>query len=343
MYKDKCVLITGAAGTIGSELACFIYQNNPSKLILLDSAETPLFNLEEKLKYKENNTTIVSFVLGSITNKLLIQELFKTYSFDFLFHTAAYKHVPLLEKNPIAGVEVNCFGTKILADAAVNYKVKNFLFISTDKVVEPANVMGATKLIAENYINSLSYNNPNSTKFITLRFGNIIGSNGSVIPLFKYQLNNNQPITVTHQDATRYFIEITKVVDFINESLKFAKSGDRLLINMGKPQSILKIAKQTIKDLNLEEKNVRIDIIGLRPGEKLHEKLLANHCALNNTKHPEIFQIMGETIEPLKTLKSQLKTLKSLNKTQNHFDVVRQLKLIVKNFKSHNSRFEILD
>lgn len=343
MFKNKCVLITGAAGTIGSALTHFIIKNKPLKIILLDNAETPLFNLEETLRAKALKADLIQFVLGSITNQGLIEKLLSTNVVDFIFHTAAYKHVPIIERNPISGVEVNCIGTKILSDAALKYAVKNFIFISTDKAVNPANVMGATKLVAEKYILGLSKQHPKATRFLTLRFGNVIDSNGSVIPLFKEQLLRSKRLTITDREATRYFISVSKVIELLLESLKFAKTGAVLLFEMGEPQSILDIAKTTIKDLNFKEEKVHIQFIGLRPGEKLHEDLVTRHTVIEKTQHPEIYLINEKHTLTLKTLTEGINTLEKLSNEQDNVAVVRQLKVMLKTFKSRNSEYEALD
>ncbi|WP_052158295.1 polysaccharide biosynthesis protein [Lacinutrix jangbogonensis] len=343
MFKNKCVLITGSAGTIGSALTHFILQNQPATIILLDNAETPLFNLEETLRLKGLKIDHIKFVLGSITNIALIEKLFSTHAIDFIFHTAAYKHVPIIERNPIPGVEVNCIGTKILSDASIKHKVKNFIFISTDKAVEPANVMGATKLLAEKYINALSEKHPESTRFITLRFGNVINSNGSVIPLFKEQLLNNGTLTITDREATRYFISLSKVIILLFESLKFAKTGDVFLFEMGESKSILEIAKETINELNFKEEKVQIETIGLRPGEKLHEDLVASDVNKEKTQHPEIYLVKEKKILSLKEITVDINILQKLANEQDTIAVVTQLKRILKTFKSRNSEFEDLD
>ena len=343
MFNNKCVLITGAAGTIGSALTHFIIQKKPHKIILLDNAETPLFNLEETVRVGSSGVTEIIYVLGSITNQVFVDKLFSMYAIDYLFHTAAYKHVPILERNPIPGVEVNCFGTKILSDAAIKYKVNNFVFVSTDKAVAPANVMGATKLLAEKYVSALSKQYPESTRFVTLRFGNVIGSNGSVIPLFREQLLKGKRLTLTHKETTRYFISVSKVVVLLVESLKFAKNGALFLLEMGEAQTILSIAKQTMVELKLKEEEVDIEIIGLRPGEKLHEELVSSYESLEQTEHSEIYLIKAEDTLSLDELTVKIDKLQNIVNQQEDIAVVKYLKSILKSFKSQNSYFERLD
>jgi len=343
MFKNKCILITGAAGTIGSALTQYLLQFHPKKIILLDAAETPLFNLEHNINTGHSNSTVVQFVLGSISNSALINKLLSDNKIAILFHAAAYKHVPLIEKQPIEGVKVNSLGTKLLADAALKHRVSQFVFISTDKAVNPSSVMGASKLIAEKYIKTLSESHPEATSFITVRFGNIIDSNGSVIPLFKKQLKNKQPLTITHKNATRYLISISKVVSLLAESLTLAKTGEILMFEMGKPQSIYKIATATIKECGYNPKSIEIRMIGLRPGEKLHEELLTQNARLELTSHPEIYTVK----EPSTVSSAEIvRTFQNLQRKVEMYDalaVVKELKRTLKTYKSVNSVFEALD
>lgn len=341
MFGNKCILITGAAGTIGSAITHFLVTKHPLKLILLDNAETPLFNLEQSLNSERSNT--IQFILGSITDKRLIKSLLAKHKVDFIFHTAAYKHVHIVERNPISAVHVNCLGTKVLSDASIKYNVKNFIYISTDKAVKPANVMGATKLVAEKYINALSENYPISTRFVTLRFGNVINSNGSVIPLFKEQLLRKKKLTITNKEATRYFISVSKVIALLLESLKLAKTGDVFLFDMGEPKSIMEIAIATIKELNFKEEDVQIETIGLRSGEKLHEDLVETYSKLEKTEHPEIYLVKQKEVLSLNQLTKDLNKLQKLANSRDIISIVRHLKSILKTFKSKNSMFETLD
>lgn len=343
MFKNKCILITGAAGTIGSALTHFILKCNPKKIILLDAAETPLYNLEQTINTVNSESTSVQFVLGSITNSALIYKLLSENNIAILFHTAGYKHVPIIEKQPLEGIKVNSLGTKLLADAALKYGVSQFVFISTDKAVNPSSVMGASKLIAEKYIKTLSESHQETTCFITVRFGNIIDSNGSVIPLFKEQLKNKKPLTITHKDATRYLISISKVVSLLAESLSFAKTGEILIFEMGKPQSIYDIATATIKESGFNIKEIHIKTIGLRPGEKLHEELLSENDSLEATEHPEIY-VVNEA-EPVNTLEviNAFKKIKNAVETYDALSAIKALKSILKTYKSVNSEYEALD
>ncbi|MBQ0769010.1 MAG: SDR family NAD(P)-dependent oxidoreductase [Bizionia sp.] len=343
MFKNKCILITGAAGTIGSALTHFILSYNPKKIILLDAAETPLYNLEHTIDSVNSESTTIQFVLGSITNSALINKLLSENKIDILFHTAAYKHVPLIEKQPVEGIKVNSLGTKLLADAALKYGVNQFVFISTDKAVNPSSVMGASKLIAEKYIKTLSESHRESTCFVTVRFGNIIDSNGSVIPLFKEQLKNKKPLTITHKKATRYLISISKVVSLLSKSLALAKTGEILVFEMGKPQSIYDIAIATIKEAGYNIQDVQIKIIGLRPGEKLHEELLSENDSLEATEHPEIYVVnKPNTVSSTEIVRA----FRNLQKGVEMYDalaVVKELKRTLQSYKSVNSEFEALD
>lgn len=343
MFKNKCILITGAAGTIGSALTHFILKYNPKKIILLDAAETPLYNLEQTINTVNSESTSVQFVLGSITNSALINKLLSENNIAILFHTAAYKHVPIIEKQPLEGIKVNSLGTKLLADAALKYGVSQFVFISTDKAVNPSSVMGASKLLAEKYIKTLSESHQEATCFITVRFGNIIDSNGSVIPLFKEQLKNKNPLTITHKDATRYLISISKVVSLLAKSLSFAKTGEILIFEMGKPQSIYDIATATIKESGFNIKEIHIKTIGLRPGEKLHEELLSENDSLEATEHPEIY-VVNEA-EPVNTLEviNAFKKIKNAVETYDALSAIKALKSTLKTYKSVNSQYEALD
>ncbi|TYB74204.1 polysaccharide biosynthesis protein [Bizionia saleffrena] len=343
MFKNKCVLITGAAGTIGWALTHFILPFQPKKIILLDTAETPLFNLEHAINSVVPESTTIQCVLGSITNVALINKLLSENTIDFLLHTAAYKHVPTIEKQPIEGIQVNSLGTKLLADAALKNGVKQFVFMSTDKAVNPSSVMGATKLLAEKYIKILSESHPEATRFITVRFGNIIDSNGSVIPLFKAQLKENKPLTITHKKATRYLISVSKVVSLLAECLTFAKTGEILVFEMGKPQSIYDIATTTIQESGYNIQDIQIETIGLRPGEKLHEELVSGNTNLEPTRHRDIFVVNEPNTVPLSEINRAFQNLQKAVETYDALAAVKALKRTLKTYKSKNSEYEALD
>ena len=290
-FSNDTILITGAAGSIGSELTKQLMHCNYKNLILVDIAESPLYELQQEL---EHNTSInAEFILLNITEKESLNYLFKTYTPTLVFHTAAYKHVPLMETNPYEAVKLNIIGTKLLADLSIKYQVKKFVFISTDKAVNPISVMGMSKRIAEHYL--LNLNNQNKTKFIVTRFGNIFGSNGSVVPLFINQINSGKPITVTDKNISRYFICKHKACSLILEIAAF-KNFERpvFTFNMGNPIKILDLAKVLITFYN---EDINIEITKIRPGEKLHEEILASNEILVPTTHKDIMQVKNKNDE----------------------------------------------
>jgi FlaA1/EpsC-like NDP-sugar epimerase len=272
--ENKVVLISGAAGSIGSEIVRQVIGFKPKKVILLDQAESSLFDIEMEYldRGKEN---LIEVVVADIVQEKRIRNVFDTFKPQVVFHAAAYKHVPLMEDNPSEAILNNVLGTKILADWAHAYNTQIFVMISTDKAVNPTNVMGASKRIAEIYIQSL--NNKSNTKYITTRFGNVLGSNGSVIPRFTKQIENGGPITITHPDITRFFMTITEACQLVLEAAAMGKGGEIFVFDMGKPVKILDLAKNMIKLSGLEiNKDIQITFTGLRPGEKLYEELLNN-------------------------------------------------------------------
>lgn len=341
MFKDKSILITGAAGTIGKALAVYLSQFKPNKLIFLDNAETPLYNLEKKIKYSKIKDTKVYYILGSINNSKLINNILLKNNVDIIFHAAAYKHVPMVENNPIPGVVVNIFGTINLAKLAIIHDVSNFIFISTDKAVKPSSVMGATKKIAENYILGLSTNTTNKTKFIITRFGNVINSNGSIIPLFKSQLKKGLPVTVTDKKATRYFIGIDEVVELLHKSLQIGDNGTVFSFDMKKAINIYNLAKETITKSKYNDQVIKI--IGLRAGEKIHEDLLDDYSILLKTKHSRVFKVATKETINFKELVGQLNQLSIYVTNYNELATVKQLKVICKSYKSLNSKYSELD
>ncbi len=291
------VMVTGAAGSIGSELVRQIIKFKPSNLILLDQGETPMFNLENELNKTLPSGITVEYIIGDVSNHTLMERVFSKYTPHILYHAAAYKHVPMMERNPFEAVRVNIIGTKNLADLAVKYKVARFVMISTDKAVNPTNVMGATKRAAEIYIQSLN-NHLHSilhlsgtvTEFITTRFGNVLGSNGSVIPLFEKQISAGGPVTVTHPEITRYFMTIPEACRLVLEAGSLGRGGEILMFDMGEPVKIVDLAYNMIRLSGLEpDKDIRIVFTGLRPGEKLYEELLYDKEKGYSTHHPKIF------------------------------------------------------
>ena len=277
-FRNEIVLVTGAAGSIGSELAKQIANYDVKKLILLDQAESALYDLQQELKQSGKNN--FHSIVADIRDKIRIDYIFQEYKPTMVFHAAAYKHVPLMENSPYEAIKINVTGTKILADAASYYKAKKFVFVSTDKAVNPTSVMGATKRIAEMYISCLQ--KVSETKFITTRFGNVLGSNGSVIPLFKKQIEKGGPLTVTHQEVTRYFMTIPEASQLVLEAGTMGKGGEIFIFDMGQSVKIYYLALNMIKLSGLRyPEDIDIKITGLRPGEKLYEELLAmvkTHC-----------------------------------------------------------------
>jgi FlaA1/EpsC-like NDP-sugar epimerase len=336
---NKVVLVTGGAGSIGSELVSQIYKFNPKKIIVLDCAETPLYEIE--MAMVDKNVVNIEFVIGNICNVERMENLFNTFKPDVVYHAAAYKHVPLMENNPSEAVFTNVLGTKIIADLSVKYNVKEFVMVSTDKAVNPTNVMGASKRIAEMYIQSL--NKSTQTNFITTRFGNVLGSNGSVIPRFKQQIEKGGPITITHPEITRYFMTIPEACQLVLEAGSMGKGGEIFIFDMGKSVKIIDLAKKIIRLSGLElEKDIQIVYTGLRPGEKLYEELLNDKENTTPTHHPQIMiaKVAESDYEKVSKLTDELISL--FNKQQNN-EIVRKMKQIVPEYISNNSVYNSLD
>ena len=345
--KDKTVLITGAAGSIGSEIVRQVLGFNPKKVVILDQSETPLHHMCLEMNGLVSDSQMFS-VIGDVRNKEAMQKVFQKYEPQVVFHAAAYKHVPLMEENPSQAILTNIEGTKILADLSCQYKVKKFVMVSTDKAVNPSNVMGASKRIAEKYVQSLQFKNKNTgeknnTKFITTRFGNVLGSNGSVVPLFTKQIANGGPITITHPDIIRYFMTIPEACQLVLEAGAMGNGGEIYIFDMGKPVKILDLARKMIKLAGfVPEKDIKIQIVGLRPGEKLYEELLNDTSKTLPTYHEKIM-IAEEILDDFDGLNADIE---ELIRIANHFDndqIVAKMKQIVPEFKSMNSTFELLD
>ncbi len=338
--QNKRILITGAAGSIGSELARQILPFQPSRLFLLDQAESPLHDLELELTDKFTSKNFET-VIADIRNLERMENVFRSFNPELVFHAAAYKHVPLMENNPSESVLTNIFGTKNVADLAVNYNIEKFVLVSTDKAVNPTNVMGASKRIAEMYIQSLGKNV--KTKFVTTRFGNVLGSNGSVIPRFKKQIENGGPITITHPEITRYFMTIPEACQLVLEAGSIGKGGEIFVFDMGKSVKIIDLARKMIKLSGLQEnKDIKIIFTGLRPGEKLYEELLADSENTLPTHHPQI--LIGKVKEyDFNEVSEKINKLIELFDKQNNEQIVSFMKSILPEFKSNNSEFEKLD
>jgi FlaA1/EpsC-like NDP-sugar epimerase len=337
---EKVILVTGAAGSIGSEIARQVIEYQPSKLILLDIAETPIYHLElefTKHAYAKN----IEFVIADIRNMERMEKVFHTYKPSIIFHAAAYKHVPLMEHNPSEAILANVHGTKTLADLACKNSLEKFIMVSTDKAVNPTNVMGASKRIAEIYVQSLNKNG--NTKFITTRFGNVLGSNGSVIPLFTKQIQNGGPITITHPDITRFFMTIPEACQLVLEAGAKGNGGEIFVFDMGKSIKILDLAKKMIQLSGLKlGTDIQIAFTGLRPGEKLYEEVLATEENTLTTDHPKIMIAKVREYDSEEVHK-QINNLIQLFSTQDNYDIVRQMKKIVPEFLSKNSMYEKLD
>ncbi|MDQ6998180.1 MAG: nucleoside-diphosphate sugar epimerase/dehydratase [Mariprofundus sp.] len=288
LLTDRCILVTGAGGSIGSELCRQVLQHKPAKLLLLDHGEFNLYSIEGELLKRSNNSCILEALLGDIRDIERMSWLFERFKPDIVFNAAAYKHVPLVEQNPAEGVKTNVLGTCQLADLAVEHGVKKFIQISTDKAVNPTNVMGASKRSAEIYCQNLNRRSEN-TAFITTRFGNVLGSAGSVVPLFRKQIEAGGPVTVTHPDITRYFMTIPEASSLILQAGSMGEGGEIFVLDMGEPVKIVDLAEQMIRLTGLEPgQDIEINFTGLRPGEKLFEELFHDAETLVATSHPKI-------------------------------------------------------
>ncbi len=337
---EKTVLVTGAAGSIGSEISRQIANNSAKQLILIDQAESALYDLQQELIRKKITNFIA--IVSDVRNKVVMDKIFAKYKPDFVFHAAAYKHVPLMEENPYEAVKINVLGTKTIADLSVKYQVERFVMVSTDKAVNPTNVMGATKRVAEMYISCLS-NEKHQTKFTTTRFGNVLGSNGSVIPLFKKQIEEGGPLTVTHKEITRYFMTIPEACQLVLEAGTMGNGGEIYIFDMGKSVKIFDIAKRMIVLSGFNYPNdIDIKITGLRPGEKLYEELLANGENTTPTYNKKIMIAKTSEIDVPK-MKQEIINLCEENEKYDNFNSVRLIKNIVPEFHSNNSIYESLD
>lgn len=344
ILTGKNILITGAAGSIGSEMVRQIVLHNPGELILVDQAETPMHDLRIFLAKKFPHIKAHTIVTN-ICNQVYMEELFKEYSPEYVFHAAAYKHVPMMEDNPSESVQNNIKGTRVLADLAVKYGTRKFVMISTDKAVNPTNVMGCSKRICEIYVQSLDKAIKEGkvdgvTQFITTRFGNVLGSNGSVIPIFREQIKAGGPVTVTHPDIIRYFMLIPEACKLVLEAGTMGKGGEIYVFDMGQPVRIADLAKRMIKMSGA--KNVEIAYSGLREGEKLYEELLNEMETTKPTHHPKI-KIAAVREYDYHEAKKHEDELYELSFSYDPMKVVKKMKQIVPEFKSKHSRYEVLD
>lgn len=333
LIKNKTILVTGAGGSIGSELCRQIIEYNPKKLLMLDIYENSLYEIELELRSKYPNIAIET-IIASIRDKERIDEIFKKYRPYIVFHAAAHKHVPLMEGSPIEAIKNNVFGTKSVIDSADKYEVKRFILISTDKAVNPTSVMGATKRICEMMVQAKD--KESKTGFVAVRFGNVLGSNGSVVPIFKKQILEGGPVTVTHKDITRFFMTIPEAIGLILQATVYAKGGEIFVLDMGTPVKIYDLAESLIKLSGLvPNKDIKIEITGLRPGEKLYEELMLKDEELKKTEHKKIF-----ITEPMEiTLDEMNKKLELLENVLNKESISKSeikdvIKEVVPNYTS---------
>lgn len=338
--EGKIIMVTGASGSIGSELVRQMMNFNPQKIILIDQAESAMFDLEVELtsKYDFKNFEIA---IADICNEVRMEHAFRLFKPQIVYHAAAYKHVPMMENNPSEALYTNIKGTRIVADLSMKYDVEKFIMISTDKAVNPTNVMGASKRIAEIYVQALSQQG--KTQFITTRFGNVLGSNGSAVTLFSKQIETGGPVTVTHPEVIRYFMTIPEACRLVLEAGMMGKGGEIYLFDMGKPVKIVDLAKKMIRLSGLEiDKDIKIKFTGLRPGEKLYEELLNDAENTLPTHHPQI--MIGKVREyDFEPVSKEIETLITLFDNQDNVAIVKKMKEIVPEFKSKNSEFEKLD
>ena len=338
--SGKTVLITGAAGSIGSELVRQVLNFNPKFVVLLDQAESDLYDIDIEIHESQRREHIET-IIGDIRNKERMMNVFRTYKPEIVFHAAAYKHVPMMENNPSESIQTNVLGTKILADLAVECGTEKFVMISTDKAVNPTNIMGASKRIAEKYIQSLNANS--KTKFITTRFGNVLASNGSVIPRFQKQIEEGGPITVTHPEITRYFMTIPEACQLVLEAGALGKGGEIFIFDMGNSVKIVDLAKKMVKLSGLTlGKDIQLVYTGLRPGEKLYEELLNVKENVLPTHHPKIMIAKVEEND-FETISKEICELIELFHSQDNLAIVKKMKQIVPEFISNNSIYEQLD
>ena len=343
--EGKRIMITGAAGSIGREMVRQISELNPYKLILVDQAESPLHNVQ--LELLDNWRDIdAKMLVADVTNQTRMESIFKDHRPQYVFHAAAYKHVPMMEDNVSEAIQVNVLGTRIMADLAVKYGVEKFVMVSTDKAVNPTNVMGCSKRLAEIYVQSLAHqlskyaNDGALVKFITTRFGNVLGSNGSVIPRFKQQIEKGGPVTVTHPQVIRYFMTIPEACQLVLEAGSMGNGGEIYIFDMGNPVKIVDLARRMIYLSG--QKNIKIEFTGLRHGEKLYEELLNVKEFTCPTYHEKIMIAKVREYD-YEEVKQEIQKLIDLSYTSDTMGIVASMKKIVPEFVSKNSEFEILD
>ena len=342
---NKTILITGAAGSIGSEIVRQILEFKPTKVIVLDQAETPLHSLTLEIEALNRDIKVIA-ILADIRHLSALENVFDEYRPNVVYHAAAYKHVPLIENNPCQAVRTNVVGTKNVADLSVKYNVERFVMVSTDKAVNPSNVMGASKRIAEKYVQALQQqvlSDGRSTKFITTRFGNVLGSNGSIVPLFAKQIEQGGPLTITHPDIIRYFMTIPEACQLVLEAGTMGQGGEIFIFDMGEPVKIIDLARKMIGLAGfIPNEDIEIKVIGLRPGEKLFEELLNDDSKTLPTYNDQIMIALDSSLEYNK-LCTDIEILIEFSKKRSNDNIVGQMKRIVPEFKSMNSVFQTLD
>ena len=341
--SGKVILVTGAAGSIGSEIVRQLIAYFPAKLVLVDQAESALYDLEYELAGKVPTNVQLIVNVADVSDTRRISKIFKNHRPDIIFHAAAYKHVPLMENNPYEAIKTNVIGTRILSELAAEVGVEKFVMVSTDKAVNPTNVMGATKRLAEMYTQSMNQLEGVKTKFIATRFGNVLGSNGSVIPLFKKQIERGGPVTVTHPEITRYFMTIPEACELVLEAATMGQGGEVFVFDMGESVKIIDLAKKMITLSGLRvDKDIEIRYTGLRPGEKLYEELLNNDENTLPTHHPKI--LIAEVNTPSYAyMEVATNDLNHLLSSGTNNSIVAKIKEIIPEYKSNNSVFETLD
>ena len=342
LYRGKSILVSGAAGSIGAEIIRQIIKFKPSKIILLDNAETPMFNIKKELNFISNKIDVLYYV-DSITDKKALKKIFSLNKIDIIFHAAAYKHVNMMEANPRTSVLNNIYGTKLIIDFSIEYSVTKFVLISSDKAVNPTNVMGASKRICELYLASKVRDKKNKTNLIITRFGNVLGSNGSVVPIFEQQIENGGPITITHPDIVRYFMTIPEASQLVLEAGSMGKGEEIFVFDMGEPVKIVDLATNMVIQKGLKVgKEINIEFTGLRPGEKLYEELLLDSEDLLKTYNDLIYIAKKEFVD--KEVSDLIDDLIDLaNNSYDHFQIVSLMKKIVPENISNHSEFQILD
>lgn len=345
--NNKTILVTGAAGSIGSEIVRQVLNFDPLKIILLDQAETPLNSLALEIASLNKDIKVLN-IISDVRNYRTLEATFKEHKPDVVFHAAAYKHVPMMEENPSQAIFTNVLGTKNIADLSYKYKVDRFVLVSTDKAVNPSSIMGASKRIAEMYVQSKHFkhqknNTEKFTKFITTRFGNVLGSNGSVVPLFSKQIQEGGPLTITHPDVIRYFMTIPEACQLVLEACSMGDGGEIYIFDMGKPVKVLDLAKKMIRLAGyIPNKDIKIKIIGLRPGEKLYEELL-NNSAQNLTTHHDKIMVAIEVCDEYKVINQQVEELIQIANSGNNNQLVFNMKKLVPEYISLNSVYQTLD